>query len=635
MQRSDNQATRNTRESLKNSRASRTGTSRTANLGSAGGSGGMQMAMEKIRNPSDRFVSGQIPYKIEDAEERAKIREMCRFYFRTHNLIPLCIDVYTRFPIQGMEIQCKDPELKKFYEELFFNQLNYKQFLIDVGREFFTVGEVNILGTFNILLGVWESEEIVNPDDLIVTKTVSGEPRYTLKVPEHIMKIVETRKPKYEYDLLVSEYPEMVQAARESSANLGHYGDDDEQLGTGLEVDDVVLSRIVNKSTPWDTYGTPHMLRAFTLLNLEEGLYAAQKAVADRLYSPLILAKLGSPDLGDGEPWVPDPEQLDAFTDQMAQAMAADFRFLAYNFGIEIESVFGRESVPRFDGDFDRIESKMLEVWGIGESLISGSQGQGAYASSALNSEFVTQLMTTYQENIREHFKKRVQVVADAKGHFDYEENNGERTTIMETYIEVDDEGEEHVKERPKLLLPEITFATMNLRDEAQERELMLELKQAGVPISDAALLLNTDLDWEEQISNMQEEKIRKISAQAEMIQKAIKVLTERNLPLPPELILAQAQQSAPPPQPPPVSQPVVNDITAPTMGAPDISMDPNAGQLAMQNMQMLPPGGAPVPADPGAAPAAPSAPTLGGPPEQPGSRPEISDNMRGNMPRM
>ena len=39
----------------------------------------------------------------------------------THHLIPLMIDIYSRFPIKGMEISSKDPQIKEFYEELFFD----------------------------------------------------------------------------------------------------------------------------------------------------------------------------------------------------------------------------------------------------------------------------------------------------------------------------------------------------------------------------------------------------------------------------------------------------------------------------------------------------------------------------------
>ena len=45
--------------------------------------------------------------------------------------------------------------------------------------------------------------------------------------------------------------------------------------------------------------------------------------------------------------------------------------------------------------------------------LASGGTG-GAYASSALNREFVTQMMVGFQNSLRRHIVKRAEVIAEA-----------------------------------------------------------------------------------------------------------------------------------------------------------------------------------------------------------------------------
>jgi hypothetical protein len=608
----------------------------------------MQIALEKPRGPLDRFTQSSIPHEINDQEERMKIRDLCRTYYKIHNLVPLLIDIYCRFPIQGMTIEHDDPDLKQFYEQLFFDDLEYESFLIDFGREFFTIGEVNSLASFSELLGIWEGEQIINPDDLTVSQSpFSKEQRYHLRVPEDIKQIIERRQPRADYEMLKREYPEIIDAAKNEDRGLL----DDSWTGPGLEISNVLLSRLVNKTAAWDLYGTPHMLRVFQNLNLEEGLLAAQKAIADRLYSPLILAKLGSPDLGDGGAWIPSIEELDTFSDLMNQAMSADFRFLTYHYGIEIESVFGRENVPNLDNDFDRIERKILQAWGIGESLISGSSN-GSYASSALNSELVNQLMSSYQKFVQKHFKKRCEVVAEAQGHFAYDVRGGTRYPIIEEYIEVDPEtGEETVQKRPQLAIPELKFKSITLRDEETERQFLLTLKQSGVPVSDQILMESVDLEFEKEIDKIVEEKADKVIAQQELQQKLIKVLQERGLPLPPELLLTVNQQTTPaPPQVPGMPSPGVGqDITTP-VNTPDVAPDPMGAQAAQMNGMTLPvmdPSmqGMPAPGGPGGAPMAPTAGVVPQAPQSPGTpgalpqnqiaqRPEISNNQFQGMPR-
>lgn len=424
------------------------------------------IAIDKKREPLQSLINKGIPHEIDKREDRIKARQWCRKFYKSHNLQSTAIDIYSQFPIQGMEITSKDPELKKFYETLFFDQLKYETFLEDFGREYWTVGEVNSLGNWNETLGIWDREQILNPDDIIVSpgSIFSVEPLFYLQIPETIQRIIDSQTPYWQYQMLRDEYPEIFDAgSANSSAGVGLYYQQDQIEGIDarklLSVSPHVLSRAVKAISPWETYGTPHMMRAFGSLIMEESLNAAQDAVADRLYSPMILAKLGTPALDDGSGgWIPSPEQMEEFTGLMQSAFAADFRFLTYHYGIEIKSVFGRESLPNFDRDYDRLERKMLQVWGIGEGLISGSNS-GSYASSALNREFVTQLMSSFQKKIKEHFKKRCEIVAEAQEHFDYESSNGVRTVITEEVLETDDEtGEQYIRTRPKLLLPELNF---------------------------------------------------------------------------------------------------------------------------------------------------------------------------------
>jgi hypothetical protein len=436
----------------------------------------------------------------------------------------------------------KDPLIKRFYEDMFLgDDLNYLEFLPDqFGREYFMVGEVTSLAHFSESLGIWSSEEILNPDQLRVTRRLFVQrDRVQLTVKDMVENLrqgpmsqggtmsnteetpSERLQRNEEYKELAKNYPELIQAAAQND---------------GLDISDALLGRVVNKTTPWATRGTPHLLRSFRTLMSEESLNAAQDAVADRLYSPMILATLGVPDLGDGEPWIPDQSELDDLRDDMQNAFAADFRFIAHNFGLKIESVFGRESVPNLDNDFQRIDAKLLQAWGIGEALISGGTG-GAYASSALNREFVTQMMVGFQNALRRFILKRAEVVAEAQGHFDYDLKGGVRVPIFREIEIVDEEtGETYLKKVPKLLLPEVKFSTLNLRDEAQERAFIAQLKAMGVPVSDKTLAVNIDIEFEQELERQADESVAKLMATAQAMGKVQKLCDMQNLPYPPEL---------------------------------------------------------------------------------------------------
>lgn len=492
------------------------------------------MALPKTREPLQTLTDKGIPTNTKDDKELKKIRQWSRLFYATHDLIPLLIDIYSRFPVIGMDFQSKDPKITEFYRDMFLNQLDYEEFLPALGREHFTVGETNTLGHFHDVLGVWSKEEILNPDFIHVTQSMfDSDERVQLMVKEIVEALRDPmtdsdategdlRRRQQEYEMLASAYPEMIEAAAKDE---------------GLDISNVLLSRTVNRVSPGDLRGTPHLMRSFRTLMMEESLNAAQDAVADRLYSPMILATLGIQNMGDDAgPWIPTSAELDETRDLLNEAIAADFRLMVHHFGLDIKSVFGRETVPRFDQDYARIDKKLMQAWGVGEALISGG-GSTTYASSALNREFVTQMMLAWQGSVRKHMRKRMEVIAEAQEHYDYEMKGGLRKPLFREIVEVDEEtGEEYVRKAPKLLIPDVRFQTLNLRDEAQERTFLQSLKNAGVPISDQTLAVNIPINFEEELEQRASERVQKALAESQAMKRIYEECKKHNHPVPKEV---------------------------------------------------------------------------------------------------
>lgn len=584
----------------------------------------MQIAMPKIRQPMGTLGDQGVPFNVDDDEELKEIRRWCRLFYATHDLVPLLIDIYSKFPCVGLEFDSKDPLIKKFYEEMFLGpDLDYLSFLPDqFGREYFTAGEVTSLAHFNESLGVWSSEEILNPDMLRISRSMFVQrDRVQLMVKEMVENLrqgpmsqssgmmgaeetpSEKKQRNLEYEELVQNYPEILQAAAQND---------------GLDISEALISRVVNRPSPWALRGAPHLLRSFRTLMQEESLNAAQQAVADRLYSPLILATLGSPDLGDGEPWLPSQDELDDARDDFQTALSADFRLIVHNFGLSVENVFGRESVPNLDADFERVERKLLQAWGIGEALISGGSG-GAYASSALNREFVTQMMVGFQNHLKRHINKRAEVIAEAQGHYDYDLKGGMRIPIYREIVEKDpDTGEEYIRKVPKLLIPEVKFSTLNLRDESQERAFIAQLKGMGVPVSDKTMSVNIDMEFDQELERQADESVDKLMATAQAMRKVQILCDQQNLPYPPELaqhLMATLQLRQGKTQTELAEAQAVAGEAQAELQAEQVEM-----QQAMMDQQMaggmVPPGGM---MPPGGAPPAGGPPPPGGPGAPPG----------------
>lgn len=343
---------------------------------------------------------------------------------------------------------CKDHALTDIYEEIFMRNLNYDEFFVSLGREYWCVGEAFPLGSFDEDLGVWEHEELINPEDVVIDNfPFLNTQQLKIVPPDYLRRIAQTKSPAREWYQLQEQFADLIPYLLK---------------GEHIPISPVMIRQVANKMNNWDDHGTPILLRGLRTLLYEEKLLASQEAIAERLYSPLILAKLGIMDMGDGlPPWIPTPAELTSVRDDLDIALASDFRLMVHHFGLDITSVFGREQMPRLGDDFDRIERRIMQVFGVNPSLLSAGSNSQPYASSALQAEFMNQILKTFQNMLKAHYRERALVVAEAQGHQDYEKKGQTRVPIFEKVVVYDEEGEKHIKEVPKLLVPDLTFACL------------------------------------------------------------------------------------------------------------------------------------------------------------------------------
>lgn len=586
-------------------------------LGGAGGTGGMigadvHNAIPRFYDPLEYWDLSGLPWNVQDEGHRHKLHKWLRLYYATHYLIPQLVDIFTRFPLVGMELNCKDPALETAYEDMFFDQLNYPEFLVDLGREFWVVGEAFPLGSFDEDLRVWEREELINPEDVVIENfPMLGEQELKIVPPDYLKRLAQTKQPAKEYRLLEMNFPDLIPYL---------------MRGEHIPISGVLLKHIGNKLNHWDDHGTPILLRGLRTLLHEEKLLASQDAIAERLYSPLILAKLGIQDMGDGmPPFIPGPEELDSVRNDFDIALSSDFRLMVHHFGLDVNLPFGREQMPRLGDDFDRIEKRLFQVFGMSPSLLAAGSGGQPYASSALQAEFLNQILKTFQNTLIKHYKQRAYVVAEAQEHYDYERKGKTRVPIYETIVKYDLDGNKQLVEVPKLLIPDLEFQAFDLRDEATERQFLQSLRQLGVPIPDEDLMVGIHWDIKEKVGKYNDDLKTKTISQQQAKLDTYTALTLKGLPIPQDLraeVESVLQQSQP-------GGPQGGGLT-PGVSAPG-AMPPGAGGgSGMGEGIVMPPpppglGGGPGTVPPGGGPP-PTSPMQAGPP---GTVPQVSNERR------
>jgi len=606
----------NAAEVISRMRKQRLGMRRTAATGATGTqTANVSFATGRPRDPMFYWRQNNLPFDVTKEDELRKIRQFCRLLYLTHPIVAACIDIFTKFPLQGLEIDCKDDQIKSFYEDLFFEQLDYRNYLTDVGREYWITGEAWPLGSFNEALGVWDDDELLNPDDVQVEKSpFLKEPRFLIRLPETLRKVLQDRSPVWEYNALVQNYPELKAYAGEDSL---------------MPVSNMLLKQIKFKGDTFHKRGLPILMRGFRAILQEEMLNAALDAIADRLYTPLILVKLGASasDLGTESPWIPTPDDLLDFEESMDAALAGDFRVLTSHFATDMAPVFGRENMPDLTSDFERIEDRILQVFGLSRTILQGADRGETYAADALNRDIVTQLLTHYQRQQQELFQDRASIVAEAQEHWDYDIRGGKRYVKMEEVLEVDEEsGEQRIVEQPKLLVPELKFATMNLADEQMERQFLEGLNAQGVPVPYRNRLEGTGIAFEEMLEQRQTEQVALAVAEQETRRETYLALRDQNLPIPDDL-----KQDFQPRAMKPQSQEMAGqDAAIPALGAVPgdyPALAPSPEDLEEQDDDTE--GGTPTDQTTGQ-----GSVIVMPQPQQEGDRPEESDEQRDRMPK-
>lgn len=489
-----------------------------------GSSGNVNLSRQKPRDLEFWWRRNNDFYDTDTDDGLKNLRAICARLYSSHPLIGTAVDIYSKWPIVGAEFVSKDEKLVEFYSDLFFDTLDYEEFLVDIGREYWSVGEALPLGTWNETLGVWEADELVHPDEVQIHKSpFSKDPRFEMKVPKDIREIVRRQQPREEYEALIANYPDLVEFAMH---------------GDQMPVSNHLLKQIKFKGQTFHDRGISIMTRGIRAVLQEEMLNSAQDSIGDRMSTPFLLARLGatSQELGGETAWVPTVDEIANFEDLFDAALAADFRMMTTHFGVKVDSIFGREAMPNLNTDFERLGERILQVYGLSKTMLSGGAANQTYASDALNRDLITQLMHTYQRRLKRFVRERMLIVAEAQGHYDYEERGGKRYPIMQEVLEVDANGVRRVVEKPKLLVPELRLKPMNMKDEEAEEKFYQALAAAGAPVSMRTRFATSGIDFDEQMEQVREEKVALIVEEQKARKAAYEALLAQRLPIPEDL---------------------------------------------------------------------------------------------------
>ena len=228
--------------------------------------------------------------------DRRERNEWCRHFYRTEPIIATALDLHTEFPISDLSNVCSDPYIKRFFDYMAFDKLDLINLLLEIGLEYWKIGDVFPFGQFNESEGIWENFTLLNPDYVNVTSSIFADEQQIELIPDDQITNIIAGGPSGEFGDLYRQFPDDIITQV--------------KMGKNIQLDNRLISHIAHKASPYETWGTPLMMRCFKTLIYKDKLRQAQDAIANRHIMPLRVAKIGTP----GEP-MPTQDDIDAFRD--------------------------------------------------------------------------------------------------------------------------------------------------------------------------------------------------------------------------------------------------------------------------------------------------------------------------------
>lgn len=440
----------------------------------------------------------------EDQEVRKNILLACRNIMKTHPIMHACCEVYSRYPVQGINVSHEDQEYERFYRELFLEDLDLKNFFINLGKVYWTDGTAITWGNWSDSLRLWVGEDILDPLTIDIQRIPFVDEDMVYMVPQENLKEM-AQGQNVQGQEFRRRFPDM--AARIN-------------IGENILLSNDRVTVLANKDRPSDLWGTPVMLRCWNTLMLEDRMNAAMRATAERLYAPLIMFTIGG-QLPNGQTFIPSAGMLDAFRNNLDAALASDFRAIITHDGVKAQEVIRGDRMNNFKQDVDMYDDRIMMAWGLSPALLKPTAGN--YATSALEFQLAAQMLSSYQSTLISLYDKQAAMVAEANGHYEYEKKGDSIKTVYEKKEVWNPEYENEdgtvgayvVKDVPKLSWPKLTFDVINFKNEQEERKFRMDLRNAGVPIADEDLAIGVDIDLKDSASKYQDEQVEKKVSEA------------------------------------------------------------------------------------------------------------------------
>lgn len=413
--------------------------------------------------------------------DRREQNEWCRHFYRTEPIVATALDLHTEFPISDLSNICSDPYIKKFFDYMAFEKLDLVNLLLDIGLEYWKLGNVFPFGQFNETEGIWENFTLLNPDYVNVKSSIFAEEKIIELIPDDQITNIISGGPTGELGELYRQFPDDMIAQV--------------KLGKNITLDDRLVSHITHKASQYESWGTPIMMRCFKTLIYKDKLRQAQDAIANRHIMPLRVAKIGTP----GEPY-PSNDDIESFRDILMEGEDDPNFFLVYHYGLSFEYVGSTGKILPLNQEFDFINTELMTGLCINQAMLSG-EGP-TYANAQVGYDTLARRYMSYRLRLESWIRNKVyKPISETQGF--YRPVSGQ---IASKYLSSKEQRRLAAKKEMELIVPGLVWQQQDLTSNQSVMSFIQTLQGKGL-VSMTTVLPMLSLDPETEKRNLERER--------------------------------------------------------------------------------------------------------------------------------
>lgn len=426
----------------------------------AAGNAGVVYGQPQFFSPVHTPINWQIPSK------RLEQYQWARFFYENEPKVASSIDFYSYFPMNDWENECKDRNVKKYFDKK-KKELELPKWTRVMSHEIHKLGDcfpfIEITcdhcgGSGRLGDEVCDHEGgtvkrivILNPDYVeVFTAPMNPDPVIALKPDEELINMVQKKTPGYER--LTPEVRSLVSA------------------GMPIRLDNRNVTHLKYGESGYSRYGVGMIRRLFPILSYKTKLMVAQWIVAERLIVPIKIVKVGSDERPAG------PADIAAVQQQLAQTANDPNLTIVTHHAFELDWYGAAGKVLTLSNEFEFINQEILDGMMINNALLNG-EGPN-FSNAAVGIEAMVERLETFRREMATWIEEYIyKPEAIRQGFFEKDEDTGEDEPIY----------------------PKVKWNSMHLRDQQQYRTFVLQLYEKGL-LSAQTVLEAFDFDPDQEI---------------------------------------------------------------------------------------------------------------------------------------